>query len=548
MAHFLRKCFNYFLFAGIFSLFINTLYLTFPLYMMTIYNRVLASSSFSTLYAVTLVALLALVVLGTLDFLRSRILVKAGIKMDELLGRRVLKEMLKDSSKINSPHYNQGLSDINVLRNYFAGNAVFAFFDVPWIPIYLGVIYLLHPLLGHAATGGAVVIVILGFLQNFLTKNEFEKINNLKNMERSLALKGLRNAEMLKSMGMLHHTARHWNQINDQEMVTQEKAGKKGQALTAASISFRSFMRVLIFCVGALLVIKNEVNMGAIIAASIIMGRALAPVQQGIGAWKQTIGAKASYRRLDRLLKESNQEELIEVNALEGAIEVQDIALVINDKPIIQDISFDLKPGESMGLVGHNGAGKTTLCRLLLGIWTPTSGRVLLDSKDVAELDPESMGPFIGYLPQDIELFTGTVSENIARMGEIDSKKVVDAAEMAGAHGVILRFTHGYETDIGEAGLSLSGGQRQRIGLARAMYGTPSLVILDEPNSNLDEAGEAALVHALERLKSQKTTVIMITHKPSLLSNVDKLLVLKQGAAPDFGNRDEVFARALAGD
>lgn len=548
MAHFLRKCFNYFLFAGIFSLFINTLYLTFPLYMMTIYNRVLASSSFSTLYAVTLVALLALVVLGTLDFLRSRILVKAGIKMDELLGRRVLKEMLKDSSKINSPHYNQGLSDINVLRNYFAGNAVFAFFDVPWIPIYLGVIYLLHPLLGHAATGGAVVILILGILQNFLTKDEFEKINTLKNMERTLALKSLRNAEMLKSMGMLGHAARHWNRINDKEMLTQEKAGKKGQALTAASTSFRSFMQVLIYCVGALLVIENQVTMGSIIAASIIMGRALAPIQQGIGAWKQTIGAKASYNRLDKLFKESNKEELIEVNTLEGAIEVQDIALVINDKPIIQDISFDLKPGESMGLVGHNGAGKTTLCRLLLGIWTPTSGRVLLDGKDVATLDPDSMGPFIGYLPQDIELFTGTVSENIARMGEIDSKKVVEAAEMAGAHGVILRFAQGYETDIGEAGLSLSGGQRQRIGLARAMYGTPSLVILDEPNSNLDEAGETALVHALERLKSQKTTVIMITHKPSLLSNVDKLLVLKQGAAPDFGNRDEVFARALAGD
>ncbi|MDY0222917.1 MAG: type I secretion system permease/ATPase [Desulfobacterium sp.] len=548
MAHFLRKCFNYFLFAGIFSLFINTLYLTFPLYMMTIYNRVLASSSFSTLYAVTLVALLALVVLGTLDFLRSRILVKAGIRMDELLGRRVLKEMLKDSSKINSPHYNQGLSDINVLRNYFAGNAVFAFFDVPWIPIYLGVIYLLHPLLGHAATGGAVVILILGILQNFLTKDEFEKINTLKNMERTLALKSLRNAEMLKSMGMLGHAARHWNRINDQEMITQEKAGKKGQALTAASTSFRSFMQVLIYCVGALLVIENQVTMGSIIAASIIMGRALAPIQQGIGAWKQTIGAKASYNRLDKLFKESNKEELIEVNTLEGAIEVQDIALVINDKPIIQDISFDLKPGESMGLVGHNGAGKTTLCRLLLGLWTPTSGRVLLDGKDVATLDPDSMGPFIGYLPQDIELFTGTVSENIARMGEIDSKKVVEAAEMAGAHGVILRFAQGYETDIGEAGLSLSGGQRQRIGLARAMYGTPSLVILDEPNSNLDEAGETALVHALERLKSQKTTVIMITHKPSLLSNVDKLLVLKQGAAPDFGNRDEVFARALAGD
>jgi PrtD family type I secretion system ABC transporter len=353
---------------------------------------------------------------------------------------------------------------------------------------------------------------------------------------------------MLKSMGMLGHTARHWNRINDQEMLTQEKAGRKGQALNAVSTSFRSFMQVLIYCVGALLVIQNKVNMGSIIAASIIMGRALAPVQQGIGAWKQTIGAKASYNRLDTLFKESNKDALIEVETLEGFLEVKDLALTIKEKPIIKDISFALKPGESMGLVGHNGAGKTTLCRLLLGIWTPSSGHVLLDGKDVVTLDPESMGPSIGYLPQDVELFTGSVSENIARMGVIDSKKVVEAAEMAGAHEVILRFTQGYETDIGEAGLSLSGGQRQRVGLARAMYGTPSLVILDEPNSNLDEEGETALVNALERLKSQKTTVIMITHKPSLLSNVDKLLVLKQGAAPDFGNRDEVFARALKGD
>ncbi len=548
MAYFLRKCSNYFLFAGIFSLFINTLYLTFPIYMEAVYVRVLESSSFSTLYTITIGAVLALVVLGILDFLRSRILVKVGIKMDDLLGRRVLKDMLRDSSRIDTPQYTQGLSDINVLRNYFAGNAIFAFFDVPWIPVYLGVIYLIHPVLGLTAAGGAAVILILGLLQNFLTKHEFKKINELKGVERRFLLKSLRNAEMLKSMGMLGSTATHWNKINDEEMKVQEKANKKGQTLNAISTSFRSFMQVLIYCMGALLVIKNQVNMGAIIAASIIMGRALAPVQQGIGAWKQTIGAKASYNRLNSLLKASNQEKLIKVKTLKGGIEVKNVTLTIKEKTIIQDLSFTLTPGESMGLMGHNGAGKTSLCRLLLGIWSPSSGQVLLDGQNASTLDPESMGPFVGYLPQDVELFTGTVSENIARMGTIDSKKVIQAANMAGAHGVILRFIQGYETDIGEAGLSLSGGQRQRVGLARAMYGNPSLVILDEPNSNLDEAGEIALVHALEKLKAQRTTVIMITHKPSLLSSVDKILVLRQGAAPDFGNRDEVFARALTGN
>jgi len=548
MAHFLRKCLNYFVFAGFFSLFINTLYLTFPIYMEAIYVRVLASANFSTLYAITVGAVLALIVLGILEFLRSRILVKAGIKMDRLLGRRVLKDMLKDSSRIDTPLYDQGLTDINVLRNYFAGNAIFAFFDVPWIPVYLGVIYLMHPILGHTATGGAAVILILGLLQNVLTKNDLEKINELKDQERKFILKSLRNAEMLKSMGMLGNTARHWNRINDREMGGQEKFDKKGQVLNAISTSFRTFMQVLIYCVGALLVIKNEVNMGSIIAASIIMGRALAPVQQGIGAWKQTIGAKASYKRLNRLLKASSEGKLITVSNLKGELEVKNVALEIGEKTIIEGLSFTLKAGESMGLIGHNGTGKTSLCRMLLGIWEPTSGEILLDSQTVGRIDPESIGPFVGYLPQDVELFTGTVSENIARMGPIDSKKVVGAAEMAGAHEVILRFVQGYETDIGEAGLSLSGGQRQRVGLARAMYGNPALVILDEPNSNLDDAGEIALVHALGQLKARGTTVIMITHKPSLLSGVDKILVLKQGEAPDFGNRDEVFGRALTED
>ena len=509
--------------------------------MMVIYNRVLASANFSTLYIVSVIAVVALVVLGVLEFFRSRILVKAGIKIDDLLGRPVLKSMLKDASRINSTQYNQGLSDINTLRNYFAGNAIFAFFDVPWIPVYLGVIYLVHPVLGLTATGGAFVLLILGLLQNVLTKQDIEQINELKGQERRFVLKSLRNAEMLKSMGMMTNTALHWNQINDRESLVQEKMGRKSQILTAVSVSFRTFMQVLIYCMGALLVIKNEVNMGAIIAASIIMGRALAPVQQGIGAWKQTIVAKASYQRLNRLLSAWHNEDLIPVSALNGDLEVRGVSLEIGEKIIIENLSFDLKPGESMGLIGQNGSGKTSLCRMLLGIWEPSAGTIHMDGHIVSRLDPGSLGEFIGYLPQNVELFTGTVSENIARMGTIDSKKVIEAATMAGAHDVILRFAHGYETDIGEAGLSLSGGQRQRVGLARALYGNPSLVILDEPNSNLDEAGETALIHALERLKAFGTTVIMITHKPALLSDVDKILLLKEGEAPRFGNKDAFF-------
>ncbi len=548
MAHFLFKCLNYFIFAGIFSLFINTLYLTFPIYMEAIYVRVLASASFSTLYAVTIGAILALLVLGILEFFRSRILVKAGVQMDNLLGRRVLKDMLKDSSRIDTSLYTQGLMDITVVRNYFAGNAIFAFFDVPWIPVYLGVIYLMHPILGYTATGGAVMILILGLLQTFWTKNDFENINDLKGEEKRFIDKSLRNAELLKSMGMMAGAVRHWNTINDQEIAIQDKSSKKAQLLEAASTSFRAFMQVLIYCIGALLVIKNEVNMGSIIAASIIMGRALAPVQQGIGAWKQTIGAKGSYGRLDRLLKGSSEGRLLSVKGIRGEINVSNAALELAGETIMENLSFSLKPGESMGLIGHNGAGKTCLCRMLLGIWAPSAGNIFLDGQEVSQLDPESLGSFVGYLPQNVELFTGTVSENIARMGTIDSEEVIHAANLAGAHEVILQFSHGYETDIGEAGVNLSGGQRQRVGLARALYGNPCLIILDEPNSNLDEAGELALMNALKRLKEQGKTVIIITHKPALLSSVDKILVLKKGSAPAFGTMDEMFNRDLTGD
>ena len=520
----LRKCSKYFIFAGVFSLFINTLYLTFPLYMLAVYVRVLASYSLSTLYATTIMALVALLVLGILDFIRSRLLVKAGVKMDELLSRKVLR-------------------DINILRNYFGGNSIFAFFDVPWIFIYLGIIYLIHPILGLTATFGAVVLLILGLLQSSLTKKDLEKANSLNIQSRGLILKSFRTSEVIQSMGMLKKTAAHWNKINDKESACQDRAGNTSQILSSISQSFGSLMQVIIFGAGAALVLMNKSDPGVIIAASIIMGRALAPVNLAIGAWKQTSGAKSAYRRLKELLDASTKQEQIQVKDLQGNLKVQNAGLDLGEKRVLNNICFSLNHGEIMGLIGPNGAGKTSLCRIILGMWAPSQGNVLLDQEDVFNLDQDSLGPYIGYLPQTVELFTGTVTENIARMGKVDSKKVVEAAKKAGAHEVILRFPFGYETDIGEAGRSLSGGQRQRVGLARVFYGNPGLVILDEPDSNLDEQGEKALVQALENLKNNGTTTIMITHKLNLLNNVDKILVLKNGEMSMFGNRDDVLER-----
>ncbi|SDT84642.1 ATP-binding cassette, subfamily C, EexD [Desulfobacula phenolica] len=526
-------------------MFINTLHLTFSLYMLAVYDNVLSSYSFPTLYAITALALVALTVLGSLEFCRSRLLVRAGVKLDGLLSRRVLKDMLRDLCRADSMKYTQGLKDINTLRNYLGGNSIFAFFDVPWIFIYLWVIYLVHPVLGLTATGGAVVIFIIGLLQNSLTKKDIENTGALNIQGRQWLFTSFRTARELQSMGMIDHAADGFCKINDKEIVLQDKVGNIGHILGSFSQSFGVLMQVIIFGAGAALVLAHEANPGVIIAASIIMGRALAPVNQGIAAWKQTSGARSAYDNLNKLLKTSDNEDPLELETVNGELKVDDVSLDIGEAKVLKSISFELKPGQIMGLVGPNGAGKTSLCRMILGMWVPTRGVVTLDGHDMFKLDNDALGQSLGYLPQNVELFTGTVTENIARMGKVDSKKILDAATQAGAHETILRFPQGYDTDIGEAGQSLSGGQRQRVGLARALYGNPKLVILDEPNSNLDEAGEQALLGALKNLKEMGATTIMITHKPSLLYTVDKILVLKNGEQARFGDRDEVFGQMM---
>ena len=307
-------------------------------------------------------------------------------------------------------------------------------------------------------------------------------------------------------------------------------------------------MQVIIFGAGAFLVLLHEANPGVIIAASIIMGQALAPVNRGIDAWKQTAGARTAYANLDRLLRVTESARTVAPPPVLGKLQVEQAGLDIGGRAVLRAVNFTVQPGEILGLVGPNGAGKTSLCRLILGMWQPTLGEVRLDGQPVFRLDKDLLGRQVGYLPQNVELFTGTVKENIARMGPVDAEKVVAAARIAGAHEMILRFPQGYETDIGEAGLSLSGGQRQRVGLARALYGDPGMVVLDEPNSNLDEEGELALVAALHRLKERGATTLMITHKMSLLATVDTILVLRNGEQVLFGGRDEVVARLTGAD
>jgi PrtD family type I secretion system ABC transporter len=538
------------LFCGgrFFSLFINTLYLTFPLYMLAVYVRVLDSFSFPTLYVMTAMALCALAVMGLLECFRSRLLVRAGIRLDRLLTRKSLSRMLKDLCQPENTGYAEALRDINTLRNYLGGTAVFAFFDVPWIFIYLLVIYLVHPVLGMVATGGAVVILLLGLFQGLLTRKTTEQAGQVNQQGKNWVAQSFRAAKELHCMGMVKGGADLYARINDKEQVLQDRAGNISQFLGAAGQSFGIFMQVAIFGTGAALVLANEANPGVIIAASIIMGRAFAPINQGIAAWRQTAGAKLAYANLNRLLAGREEKETVQAEPLHGRLAIESAGLDIKGQTVLKGIDFVLHPGEILAVAGPNGAGKTCLCRMILGMWAPDTGKILLDGKEMHRLDKDSLGRFFGYLPQQVELFAGTVSENIARMGQVNDDAVVAAAKKAGAHEVILGFAQGYDTEIGEADdLRLSGGQRQRVGLARAMFGNPRLVVLDEPDANLDEAGDAALMAALARLKADGAATIMITHKTALLSVADKILVLKNGEMAQFGTAKEVIGQ-MTGD
>ncbi|HKL26066.1 MAG TPA: type I secretion system permease/ATPase [Desulfuromonadales bacterium] len=541
MKRFFKEWRPYLVFGAFFSMFINILQLTFPIYMMAIYDRVLSSYSMPTLYAITIGAVVALIVMALLEFVRSRLLVRCGVAIDQALSNTVLSEVLKKSAVAGPGSTKANLRDVNILRNFFAGNAIFTLFDIPWTPIFLAVIYLFHPVLGMIATGGAVLLVIFAVLNEFLTRKPLESANQVNNYIGNLVNAAQRNSHSVASMGMLRGITSRWDELNDSMTKLQTQASRHSGTVQSLSSWLRQSMQVFIYGVGAYLTLQGNATPGIMIASSIIMGRALAPVQMGIGSWKSMVEARGAWHRLDGLFKERSEEEKMDLPEPTGQIATEGVTLRMGDNFILRDIGFSLQAGESMGLIGPSGAGKTTLCRLLLGIWPPTAGHVRLDGADISNWDPEKLGPYLGYLPQEVELFAVSIAENIARLGEVDSEKVIAAARMAGVHELVLQMPQGYDTRVGEGGVVLSGGQRQRIGLARALYDNPKLVVLDEPDSNLDDEGEKALLESWKNLKEAGTTLIVVSHKPSLLASVDKVLVLKEGQAAMFGDRDQIF-------
>ena len=546
MQEFLRSCRYFFGYAFFFSMFVNILQLTFPIYMLHVYDKVLTSYNMSTLVVITAAATICLTVLALLEWLRSRLLVRAGIEFDKQLSGPVLRESLKSASSPERNTKQATIRDVQVLRNFLGGNAVFAFFDLPWMPLYFLLIFILHPALGWASVLGGVAVLILGLCTERMTRSKLESATMLNSHSNEFFSASMRNASIVRSMGMIGSVAKRWESVNNTVIELQTRASHYAGLLHAISRSLRVGLQVVIYAVGAYLAVTHQSTAGVMIAASIIMGRALAPIDQAMATYKLSLEARGAYKRLKALLDAPPTLQPMELPPPAGALSAEGLLLTVHGRPIIRGVSFALPAGQSMAVIGPSAAGKSTLCKLLLGIWPPSMGKVRVDGADIASWDMEKLGPFVGYLPQDVELFAGSIAENIARMGDVEPEKVIMASKIAGVHNLVLQLPKGYDTQIGEHGAMLSGGQRQRVGLARALYGNPRIVVLDEPNSNLDDEGDACLLQALINLRHMKATVVLVTHKSSVLSIVDNIMVMQEGQVAMYGPRQEIMARLAA--
>ena len=535
-----------FIMAGFFSLFINILMLVPSLYMLQLYDRVLTSRSEDTLWLLTAIVVFLFVIMASLEIVRSKILVKVGNKMDALLSQRIFDSVFALAQKYPGKASSMPLNDLTQVRQFLTGNGLFAFFDAPWIPIYIAVLFMFHPMFGYFAIAAAIVLIIITIANEYSTKEKLAEANNLNRASSMFVDSNLRNAEVVHAMGMKKNIRSRWEERHYGFLNAQNEASNKAGLWANISKSSRMMFQSLILGLGGLLAIHLEVSAGMMIAGSIVMGRALAPIDLIIGSWKGFASARTSYQRLDSILAEFPEDkEYMKLPAPAGNVSLENVVVVPPGatQPSIRGISMQINQGDVVGIIGPSAAGKSSLARVILGLWPLASGKSRLDGADIYQWNKDDLGEYIGYLPQDIELFEGTISENIARFGEIIPEKVVEAAQKAGVHDMILRLPDGYDTKIGMGGIALSGGQRQRIGFARAVYNNPVLVVLDEPNSNLDDQGELALINAVQNLRNTGTTVVVITHRQSILKVTNKLAVINQGLLQLYGPTAEVIAK-----
>ena len=546
----LRACrgAGFFLFA--FSLGINILALASPLYMMQLYDRVVSSRSVDTLIMLTLMFALAIGALVVLDTLRGQVLARLGTWLDERLGPTVIIAGLRASlATASGGRASEALRDLMTVRSFLSGPATMPLMDAPWAPLFIGLLYILHPLLGMVGLASGFVLFALAVLNEAITKNPLQQANRAAARTMRTVESAFRNAEVVEAMGMRDGVLRIWRREAHAGKLAQELAGNRAALVQGLSKYTRLMVQSAIMGVGAWLVIEDHASPGVMFGASFLIARALAPVENAIVTWKSVIAARFAYGRLQHLLEAvPPTPKGMALPRPQGDLSVERLTYAPpgSDTPILRGISFSLGAGEVLGLVGPSAAGKTTLARCITGAWRPNSGHVRLDGADIAVWHAAEGSDHMGYLPQDVELFAGTVRENIARLREADPEAVINAAKLAGLHEMIMRLPKGYDSDIGEGGLKLSGGQRQRIGLARALFGEPRVIVLDEPNASLDAEGESALIEAIAQLKARGTTLIVIAHRPSILQHADKVLVLKDGMAAAFGSRDEVIAKLNA--
>lgn len=541
-------CRSHFMAAAGFSLFINVLQLAFPLFSLQVYDRALPSSSSMTLLMLTIMLFWSQIIMGALDYLRAGILMRMGVLIDRMLASRLYGIQVALSTLPSSGTRAQFLRDLDIVRQFLTSNGMHALFDAPWAPIFIAIIFLMHPLCGTLALVGALILLGLAIANELAVKTPLMESNGAATRNYALTDASLRNAEVIQAMGMLPGLLRKWSVDRHEIIGKQVVASRLAAQFTGATKFFRIFIQAAIMALAAYLVIDKSMTIGGMFAVSLILGRALQPVEQVIGAWKGFVTARESYQRLNGVLTKAGPlTEAMPLPAPEGSVIVDRVVFTPqgSDRPILKGVSFALAPGESLGIVGPSAAGKSTLARMLVGVWRPTSGVVRLDNADIAAWERSDVGRHIGYLPQDIELFSGTVRDNIARFTDAPPEAIIEAAQKAGVHDLILRLPKGYETEIGDAGAVLSGGQRQRIGLARAVFGRPRLLVLDEPNSNLDVEGEEALRNLILRLKSEGVTVVVIAHRNHILSAVDKILILRDGAVDIVGPRAEVMAKMM---
>lgn len=535
-----------FMSVGGFSFVINILMLVSPLYMLQLYDRVLSSGSRETLFVLTGIALFLLALLAILEIVRSRLMVRIGIGLDGDLNGRVFYSAFKENLNRGGFGNSQNLRDMDTVRQFFSGNTLFAFFDAPWTPLFIILIFLMHPWLGTIALLGAIIIFCLAILTEIVSRDLIKQAASHSIQSNSFATASLRNADVLEAMGMVDSVKNKWHEQHDPAVKYQAMANDRVGLLLGTTKAVRFTLQILILGCGGWLALEQVVTPGVMIAASIIMGRALAPVEQAIGAWRGFVSSRTAFERLREALdKNPDQEKAMALPRPEGKLTVDKLVAAppgLSD-PILKGIGFEVPAGECLGIIGPSACGKSTLGRVLTGVWTAARGSARLGGINVSSWDSSDRGQYMGYLPQDIELFDGTVAENIARLQEVDPDAVIKAATEAGCHDMILKLKEGYETRIGDGGCRLSAGQRQRLALARAIYGDPVLVVLDEPNSNLDTEGEAALIKAVNILKQRGVTTVFITHNIRIIHASDKLLVIKDGVAGDFGPTTEVLQK-----